>query len=71
MHGALCRLCAVGGDVAAVRGWPFIAELDRYVPTRTWLLRFPILFIFAGEIAKLRCAQAPSCTGECQKGFQR
>ena len=37
----------------------FIAELDRYVPTRTWLLRFPILFIFAGEIAKLRCAPAP------------
>lgn len=34
----------------------FINELDRFVPHRTWLLRFPILFIFAGEIAKLRSA---------------
>ena len=40
----------------------FIAELDRYVPNRTWLIRFPILFIFAGEIAKLRCAPAPVFT---------
>ncbi len=32
----------------------FIGELDHFVPHRTWLLRFPILFIFAGEIAKLR-----------------
>lgn len=33
----------------------FICELNKFVPHRTWLLRFPILFIFAGEIAKLRC----------------
>ncbi|CAL8468910.1 g8451 [Coccomyxa elongata] len=32
----------------------FICELDRFVPHRTWLLRFPILLIFAGEIAKFR-----------------
>jgi hypothetical protein len=36
----------------------FISELNCYVPRRTWLLRFPILFIFAGEIAKLRCPPA-------------
>ena len=32
----------------------FIVELNCYVKQRTWLIRFPILFIFAGEIAKLR-----------------
>ena len=33
----------------------FIVELNCYVKQRTWLVRFPILFVFAGEIAKLRC----------------
>ncbi len=37
----------------------FVVELDRYCPRRTWLLRFPVLFIFAGEVAKARCA--PAC----------
>ena len=32
----------------------FIVELNCYVKQRTWLVRFPILFVFAGEIAKLR-----------------
>ncbi|CAK0780401.1 hypothetical protein CVIRNUC_005040 [Coccomyxa viridis] len=31
-----------------------IVELNCYVKQRTWLVRFPILFIFAGEVAKLR-----------------
>jgi len=32
----------------------FIVELNCYVKQRTWLVRFPIVFVFAGEIAKLR-----------------
>lgn len=36
----------------------FVVELDRYCPRRTWLIRFPVLFIFAGEVAKARCAAA-------------
>lgn len=35
----------------------FICELGRFVPHRTWLLRFPLLLIFAGEIAKFRCVR--------------
>jgi hypothetical protein len=38
----------------------FIVELDRFVPHRTWLLRFPLLFIFAGEIAKFRWRGCPA-----------
>ena len=34
----------------------FVVELDRYCPRRTWLIRFPVLFIFAGEVAKARCS---------------
>lgn len=29
-------------------------ELDRYTPRYSWVVRFPICFICAGEIAKLR-----------------
>ncbi|KAK9802963.1 hypothetical protein WJX72_012534 [[Myrmecia] bisecta] len=32
----------------------FALELDRYSPRRTWLLRFPLCLIFAGQLAKLR-----------------
>ena len=39
----------------------FIVELNCYVKQRTWLLRFPILFIFAGEVAKLRWVQCIIC----------
>ena len=45
----------------------FISEVNCYVPKRTWLLRFPILFIFAGEIAKLRCP-FPGLTAALQLG---
>ena len=37
-----------------------IVELNCYVKQRTWLVRFPILFIFAGEVAKLRWCSAVS-----------
>ena len=32
----------------------FIIELERYTPWYSWMVRFPICFICAGEIAKLR-----------------
>ena len=32
----------------------FIIELERYTPSHSWMVRFPICFICAGEIAKLR-----------------
>ena len=32
----------------------FIIELERYSPKYNWMVRFPIVFICAGEIAKLR-----------------
>ena len=37
----------------------YVVELNRYCPRRTWLLRFPVLFIFAGELAKARCLPTP------------
>lgn len=32
----------------------FIIEMERYTPWHSWMVRFPICFICAGEIAKLR-----------------
>ena len=32
----------------------FAVELNRYSTRSTWMLRFPIVLIFAGELAKLR-----------------
>ena len=40
----------------------FIVELNCYVKQRTWLVRFLILFIFAGEVAKLRWVQSNFCS---------
>lgn len=32
-------------------------ELNRYSPQARWLVRFPLMLIFAGELAKLRWGQ--------------
>lgn len=47
------------GYVVSICSWAafstvYIIELNRYVLKRTWLVRFPIILIFAGELAKLR-----------------
>ena len=49
------------GFGTAIVSWALITaallvELDHYSPSRSWLLRFPVLFIFAGQLAKLRRA---------------
>ena len=52
------RACAeygVGIVTWALFAAAYVVELNRYCPRRTWLLRFPVLFIFAGELAKARC----------------
>lgn len=50
-------VCA--GYIASMVSWVtltagLVLELGQYTPQRSWLLRFPICFIFAGQLAKLR-----------------
>ena len=49
----------------------FIVELNCYVKQRTWLVRFPILFIFAGEVAKLRWVQCSFCSNATATSVRR
>ena len=68
LHRSRLGLLTAGYALSAVT-WlllavTFISEVNCYVPKRTWLLRFPILFIFAGEIAKLR-SSLPCWRGCC------
>ncbi len=37
----------------------YLVSLNRYTPRHEWMVRFPLAFICAGEIAKLRWVQAP------------
>lgn len=58
----MCRACAeygVGIVTWALFAAAYVVELNRYCPRRTWLLRFPVLFIFAGELAKARWLPVP------------
>ena len=53
--GYACTEYGVGMVTWALFAAAYVLELNHYCPRRTWLLRFPVLFIFAGELAKARC----------------
>ena len=47
------------GYLLALLSWSlfvgvFLVERDRYSPARTWLWRFPLFLILAGQLAKLK-----------------
>jgi hypothetical protein len=52
------RMCDAGYALSLATWIVFVAafsiELNQYSLERSWLIRFPLVFIFAGELAKLR-----------------